>query len=367
MAITARLCTARLHYPPELALHTATSGRVAGLDAIYLHLQRDGRTVALGEMRENIEYLTGVPADVARAALLETLENIDFARDPSDLLRELPDLTSDLPSLVGALIDCTLHDAAARRAGKPLAQYLGGTHRLAMPSNQCIFWGTMDELENRARTLVDCGYRHLKLRVAVEGFDLDLQRFERLRSICGPSIELSVDANGRWQFDEARERIDALSRFGLAAVEQPLAASQWDATAELARSVSVPIMLDEGAATLEDMDRIVDLEGLVQAHLKLVKIGGISALMEAGRRLRNAGIHFMVGQMNEGAGATAAAAHCAMVTGGEYGELYGAEGIISDPVSAIHYRDGCVHVPAGPGLGVDLDLSRVDIIWQSRY
>ena len=105
----------------------------------------------------------------------------------------------------------------------------------------------------------------------------------------------------------------------------------------------------------------------MQAHLKLVKIGGISPMMQAAKSLQAAGVEFMVGQMNEGAAATAAAAHCAMATGGKYAELYGADGIVLDPVSGVTYADGCVHVPYGPGLGVDIDRHAVEVVWQSQY
>ena len=367
MATTATLCTARLDYPPELALHTASSGRVVGLDAIYLHLERDGHTIGLGEMRENIEYLTGIPAEIARRNLLEVVEQMDFRAAPEQLIGELPALTEGRPSLVSALIDSTLHDAAARAAGQPLAEYLGGKYRSAMPSNQCIFWGSDAELEVRALDHMARGYRHIKLRVAVETFERDLERFATLRRICGPQAHLSVDANGTWQPDEAPRYIEALARYDLECVEQPLAAGAWDAVAGLARKVAVPIMLDEGAATLADVERIAALGGLVWAHLKLVKIGGISAMMEAVGRLQSAGVKFMVGQMNEGAAATAAAAHCAMATGGAYAELYGAYGIVSDPVGPHRYAHGRVEIPDRPGLGVGIDRNAVDVFWCSKY
>ena len=367
MATSATLCTARLDYPPELALHTASSGRLTALDAIYLHLERDGHTIGLGEMRENIEYLTGVPAERVRRNLVEVLEQIDFGAAPEQLLGELSVLTEGQPSLVGALVDCALHDAAARAAGRPLAEYLGGKYRRAMPSNQCIFWGSDAELEARALDHMAKGYRHIKLRVAVQTFERDLERFATLREVCGPQVHLSVDANGSWQPDEAPRYIEALARYDVECVEQPLAADAWDAVAELARRVAVPIMMDEGAATLADVERIVALGGLVQAHLKLVKIGGISAMMKAAQRLHSAGVKFMVGQMNEGAAATAAAAHCAMATGGAYGELYGAHGIIADPVGPIRYVDGCIEIPDAPGLGVDIDRESLEVIWSSKF
>ena len=365
MRTAASLCVARVNYPSELALHTASSGRLHGLDEIYLHLERDGETVGLGEVRENIEYLTGVPASVARAALLEVLSMIDFDQPADGLLARLPELTAGHPASVAALVDCTLHDAAARACGVPLAEQLGGVHRDAMRSNHCVFWGSDAQLERRAHALLEAGYRHIKLRVAVAGFEHDRERLKQLRRIVGPDVSLAVDANGRWTFDQACARIAELADVGVDCVEQPLSADAWDDIAVLAERVEVPIMLDESASSLADVDRIIALGGHVQAHLKLVKIGGVSNMMEATRRLAAAGVHYMIGQMNEGSAATAAAAHCAMATGAAYGELYGGDGLLDDPVLGVRYADGCVRVPYGPGLGVDLDRSAVDVIWRA--
>ena len=83
-------------------------------------------------------------------------------------------------------------------------------------------------------------------------------------------------------------------------------------------------------------------------------------------RLRAAGIPYMVGQMNEGGGATAAAVHCAMATGPRFCELYGADGIIDDPVQGISYKNGSVAVARGAGIGVDLDRSSLGLLWEAQ-
>ena len=77
-------------------------------------------------------------------------------------------------------------------------------------------------------------------------------------------------------------------------------------------------------------------------------------------------IPFMIGQMNEGAGATAATVHCVMAAKPQFAELYGADGLIDDPVSGITYRDGCVEVPRVPGLGVSFDPSNCDCLWELK-
>jgi len=65
--------------------------------------------------------------------------------------------------------------------------------------------------------------------------------------------------------------------------------------------------------------------------------------MAAARRLTDAGIPFMIGQMNEGAAATAAALHVACATSPAFAELYGADGLIDDPVSGVSYTAGTAH------------------------
>jgi L-alanine-DL-glutamate epimerase-like enolase superfamily enzyme len=71
----------------------------------------------------------------------------------------------------------------------------------------------------------------------------------------------------------------------------------------------------------------------------------------------------MVGQMNEGAMATAIAAHCAMALTPDYAELYGCYGLLDDPTSGVTYLNGGIHVPWGPGLGVTFDAARCRTVW----
>ena len=52
---------ASLHYQ-GLTLHTASSGAIAGLDALYLRLGPLGAPMAVAEVRLNCAYLNGYPA-----------------------------------------------------------------------------------------------------------------------------------------------------------------------------------------------------------------------------------------------------------------------------------------------------------------
>lgn len=347
------LLAGSLRYPPELRLHTAASGAVDRLDELYLLIERDGRAVGLGEIRENIEYLSGVPPARVRTDVIAMLDGIDWNDPPAP--GEIHARHSGACAPARCLVDCTLHDLLARRAGLPLAEYLGGTFTGRVASNHCIFWGDDATLERLAGRYVESGFEKFKLRVAVGSPERDLERLAKLRSVIGGGRSLAVDANASWTADEAAERIRAMGPFRLDHVEQPLARDDWHGLDALVASVDTPIMLDEGVDSLAAVDRVLDYGGRVWAHLKLVKLGGIAPVLEAARRLRAHRVPFMLGQMNEGGAATAAAIHTAMATCAPMAELYGADGLSSDPVAGVWYERGSACVTKGPGLGTTLD------------
>jgi len=80
----------------------------------------------------------------------------------------------------------------------------------------------------------------------------------------------------------------------LAYVEQPVPPGDWAAVDHLAERSPLPVMLDEGVATLDDIARICSYGGRILAHLKLVKLGGIAPTVAAARRLSVAGVPFMI-------------------------------------------------------------------------
>lgn len=346
------LSTAALTYGPGVALHTASSGAIPHLSALYLRLTAGDGTEGLGEVRTNIAYLNGYEEaavlEAARVAVVET----DWSRPAELLLAELDDRGWIAP--VRTLVDCALHDLLARRAGVTVARWLGADDAgvTAWPTNQTLFWSGHDALLANAERYVARGFADLKLRVGVAGFDEDLRRLAALRDRFGDRIKLAVDANGAWSVDEAPERLAALARHGVAYAEQPIPAGDWDAIARLGEASPVPVMLDESVAGDEAINRVIAFGGRIWAHLKLVKMGGIGPTVAAARRLSAAGVPFMIGQMNEGAGATAATLQVAIATRPRFAELYGADGLTNDPVAGLTYADGSVAHSGGPGLGV---------------
>ena len=362
----ASLHVTELHYRGGLVLHTASSGTVPHLEELYLYL-RDGERCAIGEVRTNIAYLNGLASESVVAAAVAAVKAIDWSRDPNELLSSLPQWSQGCIAPVRMLIDGALHDLAACAAGLPLAAWIGGeiSGSPTWPSNQTLFWSSRESFLAQAEAYIERGFRDLKVRVGIADIFEDVRRIAALRERFGGSVKIAADANGQWSEDAAHANLRKLARFDLVYVEQPVAAGDWELIARIAAASPIPVMLDESIASLADVERVCGFGGRVLAHLKLVKLGGIRPVREAARQLGGAGVPFMIGQMNEGSAATAAALHCACATRPAFAELYGADGLADDPVHGVSYRDGAVGTDAAPGLGVSFDPTRTRLIWES--
>ncbi|MCC7284350.1 MAG: mandelate racemase/muconate lactonizing enzyme family protein [Acetobacteraceae bacterium] len=361
-----RLFAADLHYPPELAVHTALSGAIGHLAARYLVIEGAGGFLGVGEVRANIAYLTTLPEEGVAPAIVALSRALPWSMPPAELLAALPSLAGDAPAIARAAVENALVEGLARADGQPVATYLGGTFRPAMPTNQCLFWGPDQRFDQLAARYVAEGFRDLKVRIAVGDLDHDLARLRRLRERYGDTIRIAVDANGAWDGQQAARALALLAPLDLAYVEQPTRPHDWDGFRTLLRGSPMKLMADESLATSDDIERLADCGPNALAHLKIAKSGGPLALLRAARRLERAGIGLMVGQMNEGGLATAMTAHCAMALLPEHAELYGCYGLLDDRAPGVRYAGGAVVLPDAPGLGLQPELAGCSLLWDER-
>lgn len=344
-----------LHYA-GVTLHTAASGAINALDTLWLQLDD-----AIGEVRLNISYLHGYSAEQVLRDVTRALSQWSSNDDAQTLLnRTAADASLLAPTRM--LLDMALHDLLAKRAKQPLAHWLGAASCAAsFATNQTLFWGSEAQMLQQAHDYVDRGFTQLKLRTGVADIATDLARLQRLRAEFGADISLAMDVNGQWSLQQAQRAFPALRELDLRYVEQPLAVSG-DAQLGQLSTFGVPIMLDESLNSDAAIDRLIAADGALWGHLKLVKLGGIAPTLAAARRLQAAGVPFMIGQMNEGHAATAAALQLCRVLQPQYAELYGADGLTDDPVSGLHYQHGSVQVTDSYGLGVQFDATRATFL-----
>ncbi|HMK68200.1 MAG TPA: mandelate racemase/muconate lactonizing enzyme family protein, partial [Stellaceae bacterium] len=288
---------------------------------------------------------------------------IDWSRPWEKVLETLPTVAAGVPKISRAVVENALVDGIACSRGVTAAEFLGGTWRNGVPCNQCVFWGSDENMRANAERYVAQGFRSIKLRIGIGTLEHDYARLAWLRDRFGGSVRLAVDANGAWTVREAIAAVARLRPLQFDYIEQPTTPGDWQALEALARETDVPIMLDEGLQGPADVERLCVNAGRISAHLKIAKAGGAVAMVGIGRKLSSHGVPYVVGQMNEGALATAIAIHCAMALDPMIGELYGALGILNDPATGVSYEDGKAFVARGPGAGVEFDPSKAKELW----
>jgi muconate cycloisomerase len=144
-------------------------------------------------------------------------------------------------------------------------------------------------------------------------------------------------------------------------VEQPLPPDEFDELATLTKVSPVPIGADEGIHSLADLDKHASC-GVGGVSLKLIKLGGISAALEAARRCQRLKLSVNIAaKIAESSIASAAAVHLACAApvidwGVSLTHFYLATDVARRPLGL---SDGMVALPAGPGLGVEVDEAAV--------
>lgn len=124
--------------------------------------------------------------------------------------------------------------------------------------NGLVWMGSYDEMAERIEEKRQAGFRCIKLKIGAIDFERELQLIRQIRSdFPKESIELRVDANGGFSFEEAPRVLDTLAKYDIHSIEQPIRQRQWRQMAELCRISDVPIALDEEliGVNIPDMKR----------------------------------------------------------------------------------------------------------------
>lgn len=112
--------------------------------------------------------------------------------------------------------------------------------------NGLVWMGDKATMLDRMEAKLQAGFRCIKLKIGAIDFDAELDLLRTVRSRFDRSqVELRVDANGAFSPADAMSKLEALARYDLHSIEQPLRAGQWDAMAALCAASPVPIALDE--------------------------------------------------------------------------------------------------------------------------
>jgi L-Ala-D/L-Glu epimerase len=326
--INARACELRLANPWKIA-----SSKGSGTHRTVIVELTDAEGVsAIGEAAPSSLYGESVENVLPVIHALDG-SKLSFADVPGSMAHL--DRVPKIPFAVKCALNLALLDGAAKRAGKPLYDFLGlGFRENHHVTSFSIGIDSPDIITKKVSEAAE--YPVIKLKV---GDPRDKENFAALRSVA-PNKPVRVDANEGWKTkEEALRMIEWLMSVdkNLQFIEQPMPRTSSDADLKWLKERSpLPILADESCHTVKDVPRCV--ECFHGVNVKLVKTGGVSMAFDTLQAARKAGLKTMLGCMIETSVMISAAAHLAELT--DYLDIDGNLLITNDPFLGVTAKNG---------------------------
>lgn len=152
-------------------------------------------------------------------------------------------------------LDIALWDAVGRAENKPLWRLWGGrSERLPVYGSGCFRGLGHDGMIEKAERFVAQGFSAIKMQVAhVFTHDEDVANVRDMRSALGDGIEIMVDVNQGWSADEAITVGRRLDDSGIAWLEEPVMADDFDGYHKVADGIRAPVVGGENHFTHHDL------------------------------------------------------------------------------------------------------------------
>jgi O-succinylbenzoate synthase len=196
------------------------------------------------------------------------------------------------------------------------------------------------------------GCRTVKVKVAEQGQTLadDVARVAAVRELLGPDGRIRIDANARWNLDEAEHAIHSLAEYDLEYVEQPC--ESVDELAQIRKRVKymgIPIAADESVRKAEDPLAVARAGAADILVIKAQPLGGIERAL---RIVAEAGLPVVVSSaIDTSVGLSMGAYLAAGVAGLQYDCGLGTAALLAADVT---------DAPLAPVDG-QIDVRRVDV------
>lgn len=343
-------------------------GRPSGRPAVLVKITASDGTVGWGqsvpipkwsyETIESVYYtitrylapeLVGV--DPSDHAAIETILNSNIA----------PSFSTGQP-ICKAGVDLALADLNGKLRHQNIAQFWKRKGRSKLTLSWTLNPRTLDEIEPLIEQGKARGYKHFNVKVAPDPkFDVEMCRIVK-RLV--PDGFLWADANGGYDEATALAVIPKLAETGVPVIEQPLPANHITGYQRLKKQGALPIIMDEGVVSSVELEEFIKLKCLDGVAMKPARCGGLTEARRQVERVLDAGMMFL------GSGLTDpdVSLSASLILYGAYDLKYPAAlngpqflggSILKQPFKV---EQGELAVPTGPGLGVEIDESKIDAL-----
>lgn len=186
-------------------------------------------------------------------------------------------------------LDIALWDIAAKRAGRPLVDLLGGARATELDAYASMFrFNDPDQLADAVRAALKEGFRAFKIH------ERGVAEARAAREAAGAETPMMMDTNCAWSPREAFDMASALRPIGLRWLEEPIFPPEDVGTlASLQATAGIPIATGENACTAFEFDKIIRAGAASYVQPSVTKVGGVTELRKVAALAEVAGIEMV--------------------------------------------------------------------------
>jgi L-rhamnonate dehydratase len=344
-------------------------------DDLVVRVTTDEGLTGIGEVDSAPEVVKAIVEAPSSHAVARSLRELLVGEDPRDVER-LWDVMyrgtiyfgrrgAALHAISG--VDIALWDIRGQAEGEPIHRLLGQTRRPRVRAYASrLMPDTEAETEAAVAGLRAQGFTAVKLGWGPLGRDPrhDDPLAAAARRAAGDSMDVMIDAGLGYGADPvvaagvARE----FERLGIHWLEEPFEPDEYEAYAQLADSVDIPVAAGEQDATRWGFRELIERGHVDVVQPDVTRCGGITETLRIARLARDLGRRCVPHAWKSGI-VKAASLHVNAVLEGDVLQEYCVAGTpINSSLVTPHFEldaEGFVAVPTAPGLGVVLDESIV--------
>jgi len=235
-----------------------------GKPVVGFGFNSNGRYAPSGLLRAR--FIPRLKAAAPEALVDESGENLDPVRVWNVVMRnEKPGGHGERSVAVGVL-DMAVWDAVAKIAGLPLFRLLADRFRGGVFDDRVFIYAAggyyypdkdLSALQNEMQGYLDLGYSAVKIKIGGTLLSEDLRRIEAVLKILKTSDQLAVDANGRFDLENAIAYARALAPYRLRWYEEPGDPLDFELQAELANHYPGPMATGENLFSMQDARNLI--------------------------------------------------------------------------------------------------------------
>ena len=277
------------------------------------------------------------------------------------------------PILMSAIagVDQALWDIKGKYHDAPVHQLLGGQVRDRIKVYAWVGGDRPADIVASAQQAIADGFSATKMNLTEElqvvdhlsKIDDAVERIASLRSAVGNKLDIAVDFHGRVHAPMAKVLIKAIEPYNPLFIEEPVLSEHLETMAQLRRNTHIPIATGERLYSRFDYKNLFTLGAADIIQPDLSHAGGITECKKIAAMAESWDLalapHCPLGPI-----ALAACLQIDAVSqnafiqeqsqGIHYNQSNDLTDYLSDP-SVLHFSDGYVDIPQGPGLGIDIN------------